>query len=97
MFPKGLIGQIGGMMVLRVYGWRPLAIYPRVEVDIRILIGFFKKWAIPGLFLTIYFRLFKHTLQFLQHKKCKKCPSSIRTHDLWNITTGPVADLINKI
>ena len=28
------------------------------------------KWAIPGLFL-IYFRLFKHTLQFLQQINVK--------------------------
>ena len=37
----------------------------------------FFKWANPGLFF-IYFRLFKHTLQFLQQINVKKCPSSIR-------------------
>ena len=53
------------------------------------------KWANPSLFF-IYFRLFKHTLQILQH--VKKCPSIIRCQDLNSrslehdsppITTGP--------
>ena len=35
-----------------------------------------KKWANPGLFF-IYFRLSKHTIQFLQQINVKKCPSSI--------------------
>ena len=48
---------------------------------IRVPIGhFFKKWANSGLFL-IYFRLFKHTLQFLQQINVNKCPSSIRCQD----------------
>ena len=34
-------------------------------------------WANPGLFF-IYFRLFKHTLQFLQQINVKKCPFSIQ-------------------
>ena len=37
---------------------------------------FLKKWANPSLFL-IYFRLFKHTLLFLQQINVKKYPSSI--------------------
>ena len=37
-------------------------------------------WAKPGLFF-IYFRLFKHTLQFLQQINVKKCPSSIWFQD----------------
>ena len=41
----------------------------------------FLNWAKPGLFF-IYFRLFKHTLQFLQQINVKKCPSSIRCRDL---------------
>ena len=41
--------------------------------------GFFK-WANPGLFF-IYFRLFKHALQFLQQINVNKCPSSIRCRD----------------
>ena len=57
-----------------------------------------KKWANPGLFF-IYFRLFKHTLQFLQQINVKKCPSSIRYwdsnpwpfgHESPPITTRPV-------
>jgi len=43
-------------------------------------IVFLKKWAYPGLFF-IYFRLFKHTLQFLQQINVKKYPSSIRYRD----------------
>ena len=41
---------------------------------------FKKKWAYPGLFL-ICFRLFKHTLQFLQQINVKKCLSSIWCRD----------------
>ena len=41
---------------------------------------FLKKWANPGLFY-IYFRLFKHTLHFLQQIKVKKCPSRIQCRD----------------
>ena len=41
---------------------------------------FFLKCANPGLFF-IYFRLFKHTLQFLQQINVKKYPSSIRYWD----------------
>ena len=37
---------------------------------------FLKKWANPDLFF-IYFRLSKHTIQFLQQINVKKCPSSI--------------------
>ena len=42
---------------------------------------FLKKWANTCLFF-IYFRPFKHTLQFLQQINVKKCPSSIRCRDL---------------
>ena len=45
-----------------------------------VSIFFLKKWANPDLFF-IYFRLFKHTLQFLQQINVKKCPSSIRFRD----------------
>ena len=38
---------------------------------------FSKKWANPDLFF-IYFRPFKHTLQFLLQINVKKCPSSIQ-------------------
>ena len=63
-----------------------------------IYLLFFQKWANPGLFL-IYFRLFKHTLQFLQQINVKKCPSSMRcrysnsqplVHESPPITTRPV-------
>ena len=39
-----------------------------------------KKWANPGS-VIVYFHLFKQTLQFLQQKNVKKCPSSIRHWD----------------
>ena len=39
-----------------------------------------QEWANPGFFF-IYFRPFKHTLQFLQQINVKKCPSSIRHWD----------------
>ena len=42
---------------------------------------FLLKWANPGLFF-LYFRILKHTLQFLQQINVKKCPSSIRCQDL---------------
>ena len=59
---------------------------------------FLKKWANSGLFL-IYFRLFKHTLQFLQQTNVKNghqvYGAGIWTRNLWNmsqshITTRPV-------
>ena len=40
-----------------------------------------KKWANPGS-VIVYFHLFKQTLQFLQQKNVKKCPSIIRRWDL---------------
>ena len=40
----------------------------------------FFKWANPSLYL-LYFRLFKHTLQFLLQINVKKCPSSIWCRD----------------
>ena len=39
---------------------------------------FFKNGPTPA---SIYFRLFKHTLQFLQQINVKKCPSSILCRD----------------
>ena len=46
-----------------------------------VLSWFFQKWADPGLFF-IYFRLFKHKLQFFQQINVEKCPSSIGCRDL---------------
>ena len=46
--------------------------------------------------LSVYFRLFKQTLQFLQKINLKKCPciircwDSIRTHDLWKMSLHPL-------
>ena len=52
----------------------------------------FKKWANLGLFF-IYFRLFKHTLQFLQQINVKNVHpgynAGIQTHDLWNMSLLP--------
>ena len=57
-----------------------------------IYIIFLKKWANPGLFF-IYFRLFKHTLQFLQQINVKNVHpvygAGIRTHNLWNMSLLP--------
>ena len=43
-------------------------------------LSFFKKMGQPQP-LFIYFRLFKHTLQFLPQINVKKCPSSIQCRD----------------
>ena len=39
-----------------------------------------QEWANPGFFF-IYFRPFKHTLQFLQQINANKCPSCKRCRD----------------
>ena len=47
---------------------------------------FLLKWAIPGLFF-VYIRSFsnKHEYNFTKNW-CEKCPSSIRIHDLQNVS-----------
>ena len=46
----------------------------------------------PGLFF-IYFRLFKHTLKFLEQINLKNVHpvygAGIQTHDLWNVSLLP--------
>ena len=81
MFPKGLIGPVGGRMVLRVYGWRPLAIYPRVEVDIRILIGFFKNGPSPASFSRFIFVFSNTHYNFYNIKNVKN------VHPVFELTT----------
>ena len=54
---------------------------------------FFKKWAIPDLFL-VYFRLFKQTIQFLQQIDVKKYPSSVRC---WDLNPRPSEDELPPI
>ena len=53
---------------------------------------FKKKWANPSLFF-IYFRLFKHTFQFLQQINVKNVHplfcAGIWTHNLWNRSLLP--------
>ena len=57
-------------------------IWPKHYVYIFAWFSWFgcSKSANPGLFF-IYFRLFKHTLQFLQQINLKKCPSSKQYRD----------------
>ena len=55
------------------------------------LSGVFFKWANTGLFL-IYFRLFKHPLEFLQINVKNVHPvygAGIQTHKLWNMSLLP--------
>ena len=64
-----------------------LWMYPPTYIQMLLL-----KWANPGLFF-IYFRLFKHTLQFLQQINVKNVHlvygAGIQTHDLWNMSLLP--------
>ena len=76
--------------------WNSLINYPG-------WITFFKKWDNRGLFF-IYFRLFKHTLQFLQQINVKKCPFTMRdsnsrtlAHESPPLTTRPWLPPLNYI
>ena len=56
--------------------WKNCLSVDTALVTILRFFSFLKNWANPGLFF-IYFRLFKHTPQFLQQINLKKCPPSL--------------------
>ena len=65
--------------------------HTEAEITIAIYLIFLKKWANPGLF-SVYFRLFKQTLKFLQQINVKNVhpvsSTGIQTHNLM-ITSLP--------
>ena len=63
--------------LMLIYSSAPSSLAPKCF----IVFFFKKKWDIVGLFL-VYFPFFKQTIQFMQQKMWKKCPSSIRCRDL---------------
>ena len=69
---------------------------PGTETRVAPMVTAFKvvlKWDYPGLF-SIYFRLFKHKLQFLQQINVKNVHlvngAGIQTHDLWSLESPPI-------